>query len=118
MIAHNQNRAAPIRVGLFGGTFNPIHRGHTQVAENVLQQCDLDTIYFIPCAVAPHKAPASMAPADHRLAMTRLALNGNPLLRVCDIEIQRKGPSYTIDTLRWVKTAGIAAQRFFFRGWN
>jgi nicotinate-nucleotide adenylyltransferase len=114
MIAHSQSRATPIRVGLFGGTFNPIHRGHTQVAEDVLKQYNLDRIYFIPCFVPPHKTPAAMAAADHRLAMTHLALSDHPRLDVSDIEIQRRGRSYTIETLRWFQTDRDDAQCFFF----
>ena len=114
MIVHNKGRATPIRVGLFGGTFNPIHRGHTQVAQDVLTQYALDHIYFIPSAVPPHKAPSDMAAAHHRLSMARMALQGKARMPVSDIEIQRKGPSYTIDTLRWFKAAHETTVCYFF----
>ena len=114
MITHNQNHAAPNRVGLFGGTFNPIHRGHTQVAEDVLKQYGLDQVYFIPSAIPPHKAPSDTAAAHHRLAMVKMALQGKSRMSVSDIELQRKGPSYTIETLRWFKTADLTAPDFFF----
>jgi len=88
-----------MRAGLFGGTFNPIHNGHLMVAREALQRFTLDRLYVIPCWTPPHKQPVYLAPAADRLRMIQLALPGDARLRLSDIEIQRKGPSYTIDTV-------------------
>jgi nicotinate-nucleotide adenylyltransferase len=88
------------RIGLFGGTFNPIHRGHVQVAKDVLHRYRLTAVQFIPSALPPHKTEGILAPAADRYAMACRALEDEPALKVSDIEIRRSGPSYTIDTLR------------------
>jgi nicotinate-nucleotide adenylyltransferase len=88
-----------MRVGLFGGTFNPIHAGHLMAAEAVLQRIALDRLYFIPCRVPPHKLPAYLAPAADRFRMIRLALPPDARYRLSDAEMRRDGPSYTIDTV-------------------
>ncbi|MFZ1984474.1 MAG: nicotinate-nucleotide adenylyltransferase [Desulfatitalea sp.] len=107
----------PRRIALFGGTFNPIHRGHLQVALDVLQQVHLDRIYFIPSAVPPHKSTGQLATAQERLDMVGLALEGHERLMACDVEIKRTGPSYSIDTVRQFKqTAGQVNRLFFMVG--
>jgi nicotinate-nucleotide adenylyltransferase len=83
---------------VFGGTFDPIHIAHLRCAEEARQQLGLDQVLFIPASDPPHKA-RRITPAVHRLAMTRLAIAGNPAFRVSPLEIERDGPSYTIDTL-------------------
>jgi nicotinate-nucleotide adenylyltransferase len=108
------NREAPRRVGLFGGTFNPIHQGHLQVARDVLERAPLDRIYFVPSAQPPHKNIGNLAPADDRLAMVRLALGDHPRLRVCDVELKRSGPSYSIDTVRACKAELPPGGRLYF----
>jgi len=90
-----------MRVGLFGGTFNPIHLGHLRAAEEVREAIRLDLVYFIPVASPPHKAKSELAPAEHRLAMVRLATKGNRHFMASDVEIRRGGQSYTIDTVRY-----------------
>ena len=87
------------RIGLFGGTFNPIHLGHVQVARDVLHRYQLTAVQFIPSALPPHKTEGILAPAADRFAMACSALADEPALKVSDIEIRRSGPSYTIDTL-------------------
>jgi nicotinate-nucleotide adenylyltransferase len=104
----------PPRIGLFGGTFDPIHRGHLQVAEDVLQQFGLDRIWIIPCALPPHKTDGVLAAAEDRLAMARIAIANRRNLRVSDIEIQRKGTSYTIDTLREISRAFADGTQLYF----
>jgi nicotinate-nucleotide adenylyltransferase len=89
-----------MRVGLFGGSFNPIHLGHLRAAEEDREALALDLIYFIPAAAPPHKPHTRLAPADHRLQMVRLATKGNRYFMVSDAEIRRSGQSYTIDTVR------------------
>jgi nicotinate-nucleotide adenylyltransferase len=90
-----------MRVGLFGGSFNPIHFGHLRAAEEVREALRLDLVYFVPAASPPHKADGELAPAEHRLAMVRLATKGNRHFMASDVEIRRSGRSYTIDTVRF-----------------
>lgn len=87
-------------IGVFGGTFNPPHIGHLIVAESVQDQLSFDRLLFIPSANPPHKSDPTLAPAEHRLAMTKLAVEGNKVFEVSDAEIQRPGMSYTVDTLK------------------
>jgi nicotinate-nucleotide adenylyltransferase len=89
----------PRRTGLFGGTFNPIHIGHRQVAMDVLEQFQLDHIYFIPSAQPPHKSGGFLASSYDRLQMVRLALKNDPQLKPCAMEIKRGGPSFSWDTV-------------------
>jgi nicotinate-nucleotide adenylyltransferase len=88
-----------VRIGIFGGTFNPIHLGHLRSAEEVREAQQLDRILFIPSASPPHKQHRDVAPARHRLALVRLAIAGNPKFDASDIEIRRPGRSYSVDTL-------------------
>jgi nicotinate-nucleotide adenylyltransferase len=87
------------RRALLGGSFDPVHFGHLLVAERLREREALDQILFVPARRSPHKH-ATGAPATHRLAMLRLALRGNPAFRICEEELRRRGPSYTIDTVR------------------
>ncbi|HVN63039.1 MAG TPA: nicotinate (nicotinamide) nucleotide adenylyltransferase [Candidatus Binataceae bacterium] len=89
-----------MRVGLFGGSFNPIHFGHLRAAEEDREALGLDLVYFIPASSPPHKTEGDLAPAEHRLRMTELATKGNRHFMVSDAEIRRAGRSYTIDTVR------------------
>jgi nicotinate-nucleotide adenylyltransferase len=89
-----------MRVGLFGGSFNPIHLGHLRAAEEDREALALDLLYFIPAAAPPHKPQGGIAPADHRLQMVRIATRGNRHFMVSEAEIRRSGPSYSIDTVR------------------
>lgn len=90
-----------MRVGLFGGSFNPIHFGHLRAAEEDREALDLDLVYFIPAASPPHKTEGDLAPADHRLQMVRLATKGNRHFMASDVEIRRTGRSYTVETVRY-----------------
>ena len=90
-----------MKIGLFGGTFDPIHFGHLIVAETVRSDFGLDRILFIPAAIPPHKIKTSLSPASLRLAMVKLALEKVPYFEASDIEIKRGGISYTVDTVRW-----------------
>ncbi|MGH7813714.1 MAG: nicotinate-nucleotide adenylyltransferase [Candidatus Binataceae bacterium] len=89
-----------MRVGLFGGSFNPIHFGHLRAAEEDREALGLDLVYFIPAASPPHKIEGELAPAEHRLRMTELATKGNRHFMLSDVEIRRTGRSYTIETVR------------------
>jgi nicotinate-nucleotide adenylyltransferase len=107
----------PVRIGLFGGTFNPIHHGHIQVAKEVLLIYQLAAIDFLPSAIPPHKGQGTLATAPDRLEMVRLALVDEPVFNVSDVEIQRYGPSYTIDTLRYFSdNCAKSAELFFIVG--
>ncbi|MCI6870721.1 MAG: nicotinate-nucleotide adenylyltransferase [Selenomonadales bacterium] len=88
------------RVGILGGTFDPIHVGHLMTAEAVRDEYHLDKVIFIPAAVPPHKQNQDVTEAMHRYVMTVLATCSNPNFEVSDIEMNRPGPSYTIDTIR------------------
>ncbi len=91
------------RLGLFGGTFNPIHYGHLRSAEEVVEALQLNQLWFMPAAVPPHKAPPDLTPFPVRLAMTRLAVGRHPVLKVSDVEGRRPGKSYSVETLRFLK---------------
>jgi nicotinate-nucleotide adenylyltransferase len=92
-----------MRVGLFGGTFNPIHNGHLTVAKEVKDGFPLDTIIFFPSAIPPHKESESVVNADDRINMLNIAISNTPdfseSFAISDIELKRSGPSYTIDTV-------------------
>ena len=88
-------------LGILGGTFDPIHEGHIAIAKHVLQAFKLDRIAFIPCFSPPHRDPPIASP-EHRLAMTKLAIQGHPQFFVNDYEIQQQKISYTINTLKYL----------------
>jgi nicotinate-nucleotide adenylyltransferase len=89
------------RVGILGGTFNPPHLAHLVCASEAASQLGLDRVLLTPVALAPHKDMSEVDPgAEERLALCRLAVQGDERLDVCDIEVRRGGPSYTVDTLR------------------
>lgn len=89
-----------MRVGVLGGTFNPIHLGHLIVAADAHRALSLDRVLFVPSAEPPHKPGGVSVPAASRLKMVRAAVRGDPRFAVDDLELHRRGPSYTVDTLR------------------
>lgn len=89
-----------MRLGLFGGTFDPIHSGHLRSAEEVRDAHALDEVCFVPCGVPPHRSVETGAAARHRLEMVRLAVAHNPGLCASDVEVVRPGASFSIDTVR------------------
>ena len=104
------------RLGLFGGTFNPIHYGHLRAGEEVCQALDLTRLWFMPAAHPPHKA-REVTPFAVRLEMTRLALEDHPVMEVSDIEGRRPGKSYSIETLRQLREElGPAWELYFILG--
>jgi nicotinate-nucleotide adenylyltransferase len=105
-----------MRMGVFGGAFNPPHLGHLIVAESAKEALSLDTVLFIPCASPPHKSSRSLADAECRLEMVKLAISGNSSFQASDIEIQRGGRSYTIDTLRALTAMYPRAQLYLLIG--
>ena len=88
-----------MRAGIFGGTFNPFHNGHITIIRHVRQKYLLDRIFLIPCGYPPHKPGIEIAPAHDRFAMVEKAVAGLEGFLVSDIELKRKGPSFTIDTI-------------------
>ena len=100
-------------IGLFGGTFNPIHSGHIQVIQEVKQGFGLDKIFIIPSALPPHKAPDGLVDAGDRIEMIRLSFSNHPDFSVSDVELNRSGPSYTIDTVRHFKSILPEAAKLF-----
>lgn len=89
-----------MRIGLFGGTFDPIHWGHLRSAEEVSETYKLDRVYFIPASIPPHKRGQTTTLAQDRLQMVRLAVANNPRFAVSTVEISRPGVSFTVDTIR------------------
>jgi len=92
-----------MRFGLFGGTFNPVHLGHLRAALEVKEGFELEKIFIIPAALPPHKLPGEVVDAGDRLHMLNLALEDTAGLSVSNVELQRSGPSYTIDTVNHFK---------------
>ncbi len=92
-----------MRVGLFGGSFNPIHNGHLHLAESVKNACGLECVMLMPTGTAPHKSSAAYVDAKHRYAMCKLAAEAYDWLAVCDYEIRKNGKSYTVETLTHLK---------------
>ena len=93
-------------VGVFGGSFNPIHFGHLLLADEICEALRLDRVLFVPAAVPPHKPATELASAEHRYHMTVLAVREHPRFAVSDIELRRAGPSYTVDTLAALQGEG------------
>jgi nicotinate-nucleotide adenylyltransferase len=91
------------RIGLFGGTFNPIHIGHLRGAEEIREAFGLQQVIFIPAATPPHKVTEEVIEAKHRLEMVRLATTNNPFFSTTDIELSRPEKSYSIDTIRYFR---------------
>ena len=105
-----------MRIGIFGGSFDPVHLGHLLVAECCREQARLDRVLFVPAAVPPHKQDRRLAPGDHRLAMLGLATGGNPAFGVLDVELARGGVSWTIDTLRAIGAERPADRLYLILG--
>ncbi len=104
------------RIGIFGGTFNPVHMGHLVMAQDALELFELSKVIFVPCACPPHKTSSDVASAEHRLAMLQVALEGDLRFEVSDIEILRGGVSYSIDTAREIKKLHPGSEMFFIIG--
>jgi len=104
------------KIGILGGTFNPVHLGHLLLAQSAMEIFDLAKVLFIPCAKPPHKNPPVLASAEHRMAMIEAAIEDDPAFEASDVEIQRQGPSYTIDTLTELKEANPDADFHFIIG--
>ncbi len=104
------------RIGILGGTFNPIHLGHLILAQDALEQLELDRVLLIPCALPPHKDGRALASAPHRAAMIEAAIEGDPRFSVSTLEIERGGLSWTVDTLQALRDTYPDALRVFIIG--
>jgi nicotinate-nucleotide adenylyltransferase len=105
-----------MRVGIFGGTFDPIHAGHLVLAEQCREQCQLDEVWFVPAAVPPHKLDAVISSAKARCEMIEFAIAGNPQFKLSRIELGREGTSYTVTTLEQLHAEEPARELFLLVG--
>ena len=105
-----------MRIGLLGGTFDPIHVGHLLLAESCREQLRLDEVWFVPAAVPPHKQSQTLSPAAARVEMLKLAIGGHEAFRVSEIELARGGVSYTVETLEAVHRERPEAELFLLLG--
>lgn len=105
-----------MRLGIFGGTFDPPHIGHLIAAQAVHEQLGLDRVLFVPAGVPPHKRDEEITAGDLRLEMLRAAVPEDDRFEVSDVELERDGPSYTVDTLRRLRTDHPDAELFLAIG--
>lgn len=111
--------AVEMNIGVLGGTFDPVHNGHLIVAEEVKTRLNLVEIIFVPAGQPWLKAAKPISPAEHRLQMLRLAIADKPYFKLSTIEIERTGPSYTIDTITELRDKfGSEDELFFILGWD
>ena len=105
-----------MRLGIFGGTFDPVHLGHLLLAEACLEQCVLDEVWFVPASLPPHKQQHTLTPGSQRVEMLQLAVSGHRQLAVSTIELDRGGVSYTWETLGAIHDAHPDRELFFLMG--
>ncbi len=114
---HTRAGQAPVtRIGILGGSFNPVHMGHLIVAQDALELFELTRVVFMPCAQSPHKPAADMAPGEHRIAMLQAAVEGDWRFEVSDLELRRGGVSWTVDTARELRRLHPEAEIVFIIG--
>lgn len=106
----------PLRLGVFGGTFDPPHVGHVAVARDVADALGLDRLLWVPARIPPHKQDEAVSPPGVRLEMVRAAAAGDPRFEASDVELVREGPSYTVDTLRELRGRYPTAELFLVLG--
>ncbi len=104
----------PTRIGVFGGTFDPIHHGHLAMAEECRAVLDLDLVLFMPAGQPPHKRGRKIAPVADRVAMVELAIASNPFFRLSRVDVDRVGPSYTVGSLEALRLEWGPKARFWF----
>lgn len=106
-------------LGVLGGTFDPVHNGHLMIADEVRKQLDLGEVLFVPAGLPWLKCNRPVAAAYHRLAMVRLAISNRPHFKLSTVDIDRSGPSYTIDTIAdLLPRLGTGAEMYFILGWD
>ncbi len=106
----------PERIGVFGGSFDPVHMGHLTIAQDAVEQLELNRLIFVPAAVPPHKLDKRLADGRHRFEMLQLATESNLSFEVSDMELQRGGVSYTFDTMTQIQFEHPGAELFFIVG--
>jgi nicotinate-nucleotide adenylyltransferase len=104
----------PSRIGLLGGTFNPVHNGHLAIARQTREALQLDCVVLIPTGDPPHKPLEHLAPAKNRYEMVRLAIGSDPSLSISDVDVRRSGKSYSIDTVRLLQQQYGAETALYF----
>jgi len=104
------------KIGIYGGTFDPIHHGHLILAREACETLALEKMIFVPAAVSPHKLGRVFAPAEIRLEMLRVAIDGERCFEIDESELHRNPPSYTIDTVELIRDREAGAQIFYFVG--
>ena len=115
--APNTQHSGPLRLGLLGGSFNPLHNGHLAIARQTREALGLDQVLFVPTGLPPHKPNGSLAPSKDRYEMVRLAIASDPSLAISDVEVRRPGKSFSIDTIRLLQQEyGVQTQLFFLIG--
>ncbi len=102
------------RIGILGGTFNPIHVGHLMMAQVSWEQVRLDKVIFVPSFIPPHKKILNLASAPHRIKMVRAGISDNACFEVSDFEIQKQGKSYTVDTVKYFRDISPKGAKLFF----
>jgi len=105
-----------MRLGIYGGSFDPVHYGHLLLAESCREECRLDEIWFMPAGSPPHKMSGRLASARDRVAMLRLATSGHPAFRVDTREVDRGGVSYTVDSLEQIRSERPSDELFLLLG--
>ena len=105
-----------MRIGIYGGTFDPVHLGHLILAETVREQAELDEVWFVPAFINPHKQGRVTAAVKMRLEMLRFAIAGNASFKLNEIEAKRKSPSYTVETLTEVRSSHPDNELFLIMG--
>ena len=105
-----------MKIGILGGTFNPIHIGHLILADEVREKLLLDKVIFVPTYIPPHKQNFEVAAAQDRFRMVKAAIKGNQFFKASDIEIRRKGPSYTVDTVKALNKKFPGDELYFITG--
>jgi len=104
-----------MKIGILGGSFDPIHKGHLTLARESERQFELDKVLFLPALIPPHKqGDPNLTPAPHRARMIELAIMDEPRWELCDLELRRPGVSYTVETLRELKRMYPPPHRLFF----
>ena len=105
-----------MRLGILGGTFDPVHYAHLLLAESCREQLRLDQVWFLPAAVPPHKRQRELTPSTQRIEMLELAIGGHASFRVCTYEVEQGGINYTVDTLAHLQAQDPKRELFFLMG--
>jgi nicotinate-nucleotide adenylyltransferase len=111
-----RNKISLKKIGIFGGTFDPVHNGHLILARDAVEQLELDELLFVPAALSPHKLEQTPAAADARLEMLRAAIQDEPRFCLDTLELERPAPSYAVDTIEVLRTREPAARLVYLIG--